>query len=130
MTDGEKDVFDKLKYVPNIFAATSFLLLFIIAVIFFFGRTMEFLRITPVLKFFPDFYQHISNFSISYILYSAIGYDWMILGVKFRFIMVLGATILLTNIIYELWIPIINTPDLTDAYYSSTAMLSHLLFYW
>ena len=107
----------KLKYNPKIFTVLCFFILLILAVILFLGRTKPFFQIEFVLNFLPDFPQHISNFSISYLLYSGIGYVWLLRGIDFRYIAGLGAVILIINFVREKWISILNTPDMIDAYY-------------
>ncbi|GAB3341170.1 hypothetical protein GCM10027299_55180 [Larkinella ripae] len=81
-----------------------------------------------LLTFQPDFYQHASNLCISYFLYSAIGYTWLLIGVSLRYLVLLGAAIIFANFIYESWIPILNTPDLLDAYYGAAGTSLGFLF--
>lgn len=38
-------------------------------------------------------------------------------GVKFKYIIVLGIAFIASNLIYELFIDLLNTPDIIDAYY-------------
>ncbi len=114
-----KSAFDlkNLKYTPKIFAAVSFIILLVIFAIVFWGRTNGMLRPNFILQLLPDFYQHVSNMSISYVLYAAVGYMWLLLGVHFRYIIMAGIAFLSANIIYELWSPVLNTRDVIDAYY-------------
>ncbi|WP_313111199.1 hypothetical protein [Aequorivita sediminis] len=49
-------------------------------------------------------------------------------GVKFKYIVGLGIVILATNFIFELFINILNTPDIIDAYYGVTGTLFAFLF--
>ncbi len=41
---------------------------------------------------------------------------------------VLGILILLTNFIYEIWIPILNTCDIVDAYYGCVGVIAAFIF--
>lgn len=118
----------ELKYNPKIFTAVCFFILLISAFILFLGRTKPFFRIEFILNFLPDFYQHISNFSISYLLYSGIGYLWLLRGIDFRYIAGFGAALLVINFIWERWIPILNTPDIIDAYYGFAGIFLSFLF--
>jgi len=65
----------------------------------------------------PDFYSHVSNLSISYMLYTGVGYLWLALGVPMRAIAWLGLALAAANLVYETLIPILNTPDPVDALY-------------
>lgn len=116
------------KFLPKVSAALSHLILLLAVVILFFGRTKPFLRIDVLLKVFPDFYQHVSNFSISFLILAGVGFMWVMLALSFKYITLLTLLILLSNFIYELWIPVLNTPDIIDAYYGMAGSL--LAFIW
>ncbi len=51
------------------------------------------------------------------IFYLAIGHTWLLSGIKFRWITLLGFVILLGNLICETLLDFINTPDIIDAVY-------------
>ena len=104
-----------LKYVPKIWTAISYPLLLLISLMLFFGRNFENIRISSLLKLMPDFYNHISNFSLCFIIYITIGYVGVMLGVTFKHIILIGIFILFLNLIIELILPFLNTPDKTDA---------------
>lgn len=106
-----------MKYVPKHLTSLSFFLLFGTVSILFSGRKSESLRFDFLLDFMPDFYQHISNFSLSFLLYAGIGYFWLMMDVKSKYIIIFGLVLLLANLVYELFIPVLNTPDMVDAYF-------------
>jgi hypothetical protein len=106
-----------IRYYPKVLVSLCNIALIIIALILMLGRTKENWRISTLLDLLPGFYQHISNFSISYLLVAGSGFLWLALGISFKFIIRLGIAVLLGNFIYELWIPILNTPDIIDACY-------------
>lgn len=106
-----------MKYLPKHFASLLFFLLLGVVFILFSGRKSDSFRSEFLIHQIPTFYQHISNFTISYLLYAGIGYFWLLMGVKFRYILVFGFVLLVANLIYELYIPILNTPDIIDAYF-------------
>lgn len=116
------------KFAPNIPAAISHLLLLFIAIWLFMGRKMLSLRPSFILETWPDFYLHVSNFSISYILLSSIGFLWVLMGMPRKFILMLGLLIAGVNVVYECWIPVLNTPDMVDAYYGLWGTASALCF--
>lgn len=117
-----------LRYIPRIPTALCFIVFLLLAIILFLGRKNEFLRPDIALQLSDDFYQHVSNLSLSYLIYSGIGYTWLLLGLHFRYIVALGALLVLTNFVYELWIPLLNVPDITDAYYGLTGTLLGFVF--
>ena len=117
-----------LKYVPKIWTAFSYPLLLLISLILFFGRNFENIKIASVLNVIPDFYNHISNFSISFIIYITIGYVGLMLGLKLKHITIIGIFILFLNLIIELLIPFLNTPDKTDAIYGIIGVLLGFVF--
>ncbi len=118
----------ELKYNPKTWATLVFVVLISIAALLFYGRTKEFLRPDMLLGIAPDLYQHISNFSISYLVYSGVGFMWLLMGVSFRYITAIGAALLVANVVCELWIPTLNTPDTIDAYYGITGTLLAFIF--
>lgn len=117
-----------MKQLPKVTTAISFLIFLAVVFALFQGRKSEWIRLQNIDNFLPEFYSHISNFCLSYILYSGIGYFWIMTGVKFKYIVGLGIVILASNFIFELFINILNTPDIIDAYYGVTGTLFALLF--
>lgn len=117
-----------IKHVPKHLTSLSFFLLLGIVFILFWGRKTEAFRFDFLQQQMPDFYQHISNFSLSYLLYSGIGYFWLMMGVKFKSIIVFGIAMLLANLVYELYLPILNTPDIVDVYFGFAGTLLGFVF--
>ena len=89
----------------------------------FFGRNFENIRIGSLLKVMPDFYNHISNFSLCFIFYITLGYVGVMFGMTFKHLILIGAFILFLTLIIELLIPFLNTPDKTDAVYGILGVL-------
>ncbi|HUD40370.1 MAG TPA: hypothetical protein VMR06_00035 [Dokdonella sp.] len=106
-----------LKRIPRLWAALLHLAALALAGALFAGRTLAAFRWEVVLDRAPDFYSHVSNFSISYFLYAGIGYLWLALGVPMRAIAWLGLVLAAANLVYETAIPVLNTPDPVDALY-------------
>ncbi len=119
---------NNIKYSPTLPYTLCNLILLIGVMIMFFGRTKIFLRIDFLLYLHPTFYKHISNFSISYLFFAGVGFMWLLSGVDFKYIIALGILVLLMNFVYEFWIPVLNTPDIFDAYYGFAGTISALLF--
>lgn len=79
---------------------------------------------------FPDFvlinaaiHSHISNLSLSMIFYLSIGNIWLLSGVRFQNITILGIVILLGNLICETLMGFMNTADIMDAVYGAVGTL-------
>lgn len=120
----------KFKYIPKLITALTFLFLLILIMCLFMGRTIDFLKFDFITQQYPDFYFNVSNFAISYFIYAGVGYLWLMLGVNFKFITALGIFLILANLIYELWIPLLNTPDIIDAYFGFAGTLIAFAFLW
>ncbi|TDS15946.1 hypothetical protein [Sphingobacterium paludis] len=106
-----------IKYAPKLPAAIAYLLLLVIVMLLFFGRKTASLRPQFILDLWPDFYLHVSNLSISYLMLSGVGFIWILMGIPTRFLVVYSVLLICCNFVYELWIPILNTRDIVDAYY-------------
>jgi hypothetical protein len=76
----------------------------------------------------PDFYHHISNFSLSFLVYITAGYVGLIAGITLRYLFITGASILLLNILIEFLFTFLNTPDLYDAIYGICGVVLGFLF--
>lgn len=66
-----------------------------------------------------DIHSHISNFSLSILVYLSIGYMWLSFGVKFRFVALLGMLMVIANFICETLMGFMNTTDIIDAIYGT-----------
>lgn len=96
--------------------------------VLFQGRKSDSLRSEFLLRLFPDMYQHISNFTLSYLLIAGIGYVWILTGVNYLYISWMVLVVVVLNFIYELCIPILNTPDIVDAYYGLVGSVMAYVF--
>jgi hypothetical protein len=117
-----------LRYVPTLSAAIAFLLLIAGNLLLFLGRHREGLRSELLMELLPDHPTHISNFCISLLLVVIPGQIWLMMGIGARLLAVLAATIILTNWVYEAFLPFVNVPDLRDAWYGTAGALLGLLF--
>ncbi|SEG67820.1 hypothetical protein [Sphingobacterium lactis] len=106
-----------LKYRPTLLASIAHFALFICVFILFFARKYESLRFQAISDYFPDFHLHISNFAIAYLLISGIGFLWLIVGLRFWKVLLLGIAVVLFNYLYEYVLPWLNTRDALDAHY-------------
>lgn len=122
-----ENIIKSLKYIPKIGTALCYPLLLAMALLLFFGRNFQKIRIKSIIKIMPDFYSHISNFSISLIIYMTIGYIGMMFGLKMKSILLIGVLIVLLNLIVEFFVPILNTPDAVDAIFGISGVCVGLI---
>ena len=76
----------------------------------------------------PDFYSHVSNFSLSFMLYAGAGFAALLGEVPVRRLAWIGLALVLANVVYELFIPLLNTRDPMDAVYGVAGTL--MAFAW
>lgn len=105
------------KRLPRLWASLLHLAALALSGALFAGRSLTAFRWQPILDRVPDFYSHVSNLSISYTLYTGVGYVWLALGVPMRVIGLFGLALVACNLVVEMAIPILNTPDPVDALY-------------
>lgn len=106
-----------IKRIPHPFSPLCLLGLLAANMLLFMGRKHEALRSDAILDVAPTFYSHVSNFSLSLMLYAGIGFFWLMMGVTRRHVLALGFVIAACNLAYEFFVPILNTPDPVDAWY-------------
>lgn len=105
----------KLKYRPTGSAIVCLIGLGVVCTFLFMGRTREALRPEFIISAVPDFYQHISNFVITFELVLLISFVWLLRGFNLvPFVWLLSVAIVL-NLIAESFSWMLNTPDILDA---------------
>lgn len=73
-------------------------------------------HIAPNVRLLPDFLlDHITNFALCMLLLLIFGITVLSFGGKLRSISVAALVMSVLNIVYECFIPILNTPDILDA---------------
>lgn len=112
----------KYKYKSKKPFIFTYLSIIFIGIILTIGRWYSIINPSFVV-FSPEIHSHISNLSLSLIAYTGIGYSWLLFGVKFHRITILGAFLILANFIYETLISLMNTPDIIDAIYGTVGIL-------
>lgn len=123
----KKNTFKGFAYVPKIWATIVYFLFFIFAVVLFMGRKAKW-QMEFITNSFPEFYSHISNFSISFMLILVAGYVGVLQLGKLTSAFILAGIGILANLVYEFYIPILNTPDPIDAYFGILGCLMPFLF--
>ena len=71
---------------------------------------------------------HITNFNISLMLCTLIGYLLLYYRKKYWIIVIVGLVLISINLIYETIFPFINTVDLIDAVYGVVGVIISLIY--
>ncbi len=124
----QKPSFFETKFTPKLWTAIFYLLIIAGNLYMFYGRKKVSFRLSVLEETFDGFYTHISNFTILFLLTFVIGYIWLIIGMSFQKIIYLMIASVLINFVYELFVPILNTQDLTDAWYGLVGGVISLAF--
>ena len=116
--------------VPKPWAALLHLAALGGALALFLGRKPGIFRSECILANVPDFYLHVSNASISFLLYAGVGYLWLMMGVPMKRLALAGAALIAANIGCELFLPILNTRDIVDAWYGVAGVAAGFFALW
>ena len=71
---------------------------------------------------------HITNFTLSLLLCTFIGYLLLSAGKKYILNAVIGILLIIANFIYELLLPVLNTRDVIDALYGLAGVTVSLIY--
>jgi len=117
------------KYRAKISATLGLIALICVAVSLILGYMTDFLKIGFILQIYPSFYMHVSNFALSVIFYCGIGYMWLLFGVKFKLVVMLGIFTAAANLICESpLMGFMNTPDYLDAIFGIAGTIIAFVF--
>lgn len=112
-----------LPYLPKPWASVAYFLLLLAALTLFMGRSYEALRPGLLLRVVPDFYSHASNLCLSFIICLVGGYVSILFTRSLHVSAGVALGLLLANFLVEWYVPIMNVPDPTDAYYGFSGTL-------
>ncbi|GHV15296.1 hypothetical protein FACS1894219_12130 [Clostridia bacterium] len=115
------------KYKPKLLFTIVYVCLFSIGFLLMGGWWISSISGNFVV-FNAEFQSHVSNFSISLMLYVALGYYWTKTGVKFKYIAYLGVFVIIANWICETLMTFYNTLDIIDAIYGSVGAVISFIF--
>ncbi len=71
---------------------------------------------------------HISNFALSLVLCALTGFVLIALGAKLKAAFAVCALVLVANVIYEMFLPFLNTQDPVDAVYGIVGTLAGAVY--
>lgn len=75
-----------------------------------------------------EIHSHISNLSLSLLVYLGIGYSWLLSGIKFRYVVILGLVMIAANFVCETLMGFMNTADIMDAIYGTMGIAIVFVF--
>ena len=115
------------KYSPKKTFTIGFKILLCIGILLAIGRWFSIFNNGFVI-INAEIHSHVSNLSLSMIVYLGIGYSWLLSGVKFRFIVILGVFLITSNFICETLMGFMNTTDIIDAVYGTIGIAIVFVF--
>ena len=71
---------------------------------------------------------HITNFTLSLMMCTLIGYLLLLVGKKYVSSIMVGILLIVVNFIYEIFLPILNTTDIIDALYGLVGVVISLVY--
>ena len=113
----------KPKTITTISVVFIFLLSFILGIIRWINIFNE-----NVFVITKEINSHITNFNISLMLCTLIGYLLLYYRKKYWIIVIVGLVLISINLIYETIFPFINTVDLIDAVYGVVGVIISLIY--
>ncbi|TQD43355.1 hypothetical protein [Marilutibacter aestuarii] len=116
--------------MPLPWAALGYLAMLVAVMALFMGRKWETFHAATLVALFPGFYSHVSNLCIAYLLYTGIGYPFLMAGGRLRVLAWGGLGLVAANLAYESFIPVLNTRDPIDAAYGVAGTATGLLVLW
>ena len=91
-----------------------YLSIFVVCLFFVICRWIS--TVNPNLAILPEIIDnHVTNFSLSLMLSMCTGFTVLIFGGKMKIIRIISIIIVFINLVYEVFVPILNTPDFVDA---------------
>lgn len=118
------------KRLPKPWAAALHLATLCGSVMLLLGLKPGLFRSEAIMAYVPDFYLHVSNASISLLLYAGVGYLWLMLGVSMRRLALAGLVVIASNVVYELFLLVLNTRDVVDAWYGVAGVACGWVVLW
>ena len=71
---------------------------------------------------------HITNFTLSLMMCTLIGYLLLFAGKKYVSTIMVGILLIVVNFIYEIFLPVLNTTDIIDALYGLVGVVISLVY--
>lgn len=97
---------------------TKYLIIYMVLIVFsgFLVICRWINHIEPYVKILPEYVlSHITNFALCLMLLLIIGYIILMCGGKVKAVTIIAIVIVVINIVYECFLPFLNTSDIVDA---------------
>lgn len=117
-----------LKFIPKLWSTLVYFIFLVFGMVLFMARSIESLRFDFLMHLFPDYHNHISNFSISLFLVVIVGIMGGIQARSIKGAYIAAGLLIVANLVYEALLPIINIKDIIDAFYGIAGSLVPFVF--
>ena len=109
------------------FTTTSLLLIFVLCFLLVIIRWINIFN-EDVYVISVAINSHITNFTLSLMMCTLIGYLLLLAGKKYVSIIMVGLLLIVVNFIYEIFLPFLNTTDIIDALYGLVGVVISLVY--
>ena len=109
------------------FTTTSLLLIFVLCFLLVIIRWINIFN-EDVYVISVAINSHITNFTLSLMMCTLIGYLLLLAGKKYIYTIMVGIPLIVLNFIYEIFLPVLNTTDIIDALYGLVGVVISLMY--
>ena len=109
------------------FTTTSLLLIFVLCFLLVIIRWINIFN-KDVYVISVAINSHITNFTLSLMMCTLIGYLLLLAGKKYVYTIMVGIPLIVLNFIYEIFLPVLNTTDIIDALYGLVGVVISLMY--
>ena len=109
------------------FTTTSLLLIFVLCFLLVIIRWINIFN-EDVYVISVAINSHITNFTLSLMMCTLIGYLLLLAGKKYVYTIMVGIPLIVLNFIYEIFLPVLNTTDIIDALYGLVGVVISLMY--
>ena len=109
------------------FTTTSLLLIFVLCFLLVIIRWINIFN-EDVYVISVAINSHITNFTLSLMMCTLIGYLLLLTGKKYISTIMVGILLIVVNFIYEIFLPVLNTTDIIDALYGLVGVVISLVY--
>ena len=109
------------------FTTTSLLLIFVLCFLLVIIRWINIFN-EDVYVISVAINSHITNFTLSLMMCTLIGYLLLLAGKKYVYTIMVGIPLIVLNFIYEIFLPVLNTTDIIDALYGLVGVVISLVY--
>ena len=113
----------KQKSITTISLLSIFILCFLLVIIRWINIFNEDIYVIS-----EEINSHITNFTLSLLLCTLIGYVLLLTNKKYVSNIMVGILLVLANFVYEMFLPILNTTDIIDALYGLVGVAISLVY--